>query len=1245
MSFLYHFGPMFRKFTYIIFLQSIILSDVDRQVLKDSTDELIVEINLNAKTESDLFPISLLVGLPTKDLPQVKIRFEDDSDIPFTTFQKAGSGYEWINRQELQGLETATLKINPIISSSVYYKKIIILMKFQDYYNENRKPYSSEIELLKNRVLNWNTAKTWISKKKKAINRTINIENGMWFQFFLNQDGMSKIEFSILDSLIENILEFDPRSFSVFMGNQLGRPISDLYNQPILDNLIEVSVLITGEDDGVFNSDDKIIFYGRGPSGFDLTSEGIEWTQNVYFSSNSCWLFIPDDEQYRGKRVNLAEQPGSGILLDYGISSHHIESDLINLEASGLEWVGNPIPAGGSQPIVLNLGKPKPGANTLISARFRGHSLSKTSLPNHQLSLTFGNVSGEQLGSLTSWTGNSSRQYSVITESINLSDGVNIFYIKNLSTDNDSYPYLDYFKLHYSRELNFGSNYEFQPPISNQDLRLSFSGQKPLDIRMWDISDPANIISYEIDEEGFCNISPQFSDQNRYSLFSESSLNSVKNISPVNNISFSMLRQTYHQANYIIIGPEKFMNESEDLLSLRSPSIYASLEQIYLEFSGGNIDPLAIRNFIQWTQEMWRDPQPSCILFLGESGYDYRNITGQSTIIVPTIQVQSSRTYATDDRLATIYGNIPEVATGRFPARNEQEVIDFVDKIVSIENETEFGPWRQKVTLIADDAARPEPKHGSINTGKSHTINSEQLAEVIPPSIQIEKVYMMEFPEVSDASAYGVAKPDATNAVFNALNSGTAIISYIGHGSPYQLAQEKLLDLNRGDLNQIDTGKKLPIWIVGTCSFGHFDDPTTESFSEELIRSPQNAASGVISTSRPITVVGNERYTLDIFEKLFENNNISRDKLGIILQSIKDGSSESQYFHLFGDPAMRLPMPFDTLNTISISSDTLKTLETAIYSGEQNSFSGNGYGYVLLKDAPRSVTREYEISSETHSLSYIIPGPTLFRGQFSFIDQIISGEIRIPQDISYSDKPANLLLYVHNNENEARSVITNIHLIGGDASTDNFGPKITFENQNGKRLENGDHFPYDGKIIIRISDPLGINLTNETGHEINIHNLKTLESESVTNNFLYDQNSITTGTINFETTEESIHLIVKAWDNANNPSEKEIKLSRSLENNLRLYNVYNFPNPFDNYTQFCFEVTNDVNLSIDVFSLGGRRIWSYLNENMDAGYHSIEWNGKDFFNSEIANGVYLYKIKAVGNNSITSYIGKCAKYH
>ena len=92
-----------------------------------------------------------------------------------------------------------------------------------------------------------------------------------------------------------------------------------------------------------------------------------------------------------------------------------------------------------------------------------------------------------------------------------------------------------------------------------------------------------------------------------------------------------------------------------------------------------------------------------------------------------------------------------------------------------------------------------------------------------------------------------------------------------------------------------------------------------------------NAASMVISTTRPITVTGNERYTEDLFEAIFSNNNVSESKVGILLQSIKDGTSEAQYFHLLGDPGMQLPIPKDTLLTVNISPDTLKTLETGTY--------------------------------------------------------------------------------------------------------------------------------------------------------------------------------------------------------------------------------------------------------------------------------------------------------------------------
>ena len=85
-------------------------------------------------------------------------------------------------------------------------------------------------------------------------------------------------------------------------------------------------------------------------------------------------------------------------------------------------------------------------------------------------------------------------------------------------------------------------------------------------------------------------------------------------------------------------------------LILDSPSIYASLENIYKEFSAGNKDPMAIRSFLQWTQENWIDPKPIHLLLLGDSGYDYRNINGLSSIIVPTVQVQSYISYPSDDR-------------------------------------------------------------------------------------------------------------------------------------------------------------------------------------------------------------------------------------------------------------------------------------------------------------------------------------------------------------------------------------------------------------------------------------------------------------------------------------------------------------------------------------------------------------------------------------------------------------------
>ena len=92
----------------------------------------------------------------------------------------------------------------------------------------------------------------------------------------------------------------------LFSSNEFGRARKYETNIPIPENLVEIPIIIDGEDDGVFDSNDKIIFYGQGPSGFDYDGNEVKWSQNLYFNSSKYWILIPSDNSLRGKRIPFA---------------------------------------------------------------------------------------------------------------------------------------------------------------------------------------------------------------------------------------------------------------------------------------------------------------------------------------------------------------------------------------------------------------------------------------------------------------------------------------------------------------------------------------------------------------------------------------------------------------------------------------------------------------------------------------------------------------------------------------------------------------------------------------------------------------------------------------------------------------------------------------------------------------------------------------------------------------------------
>jgi len=1249
-----------RRFILSILYLSLLSAGTNWRTLTSTTDQLSIEVTFELNTGEKPEPLTLLIGLPSDELPNLNIRSYNKRKLGFNV-ESDDAGVKWINRQKVRQLETATLEINPLTTNNFYYQNFIIDISFKKNRSKTIRASKNARSFLHQRILNWDIAQSWFQPQKRKQRRSSELPDGTWIKFKITADQMASISGADIINLSNSFQQSDPRSFMLFTASTLGRDrsatiISTLSYKPMIENLVETAFEFSGEDDGLLDANDKLVFYGQGASGFDLDVDNVSHHQNIYFTENTYWLLIPDDSSLRGKRVTSLDPPSStSLTLDYATSYVHVENDVVNPFESGIAWTGPPFGRGASYTLINTLNDVKSSVDAHFNIAVRGSSTDIDFIANPRHIIDIYLNSRNVLRENFNFTGLSKQSKSFTVSGSELTDGVNLIYLDNTSSSSSySLPHFDHATVDYGRMLNTdNSPFEFYAPIHSNTVSFSFSGSSAPNV--WDITDivhPRNISVEPSGNDYSIAVDLPVDTLSRFIAFSENDIIEITELELISNHKFSSLRNQNQGVDHLIIGPVEFSSAAQPLNDHRGSSRFIPLEDIYNEFSGGNADPTAVRSFLQWTQEEWTAPQPYCVLLLGDTDYDYRNITGESESKVPTIISGAYSNRAVDDRLAAINGRIPDLALGRFPAKSVSEVENYVEKLIEHETNPVTGYWRQRVTLVADDGARPEDGGvgGSVSTGKSHTQNSEIVAGWISPRVEVNKLYMLEYPEVNDPSSYGVIKPDATDALMETISEGTAIINYIGHGSAHQWAQEKLLVQDRGDVNRITTEMKLPLWIAGTCSWGHFDYLDSESFSEELIRQPMDGAAGIITTSRAIGVSSNALYITKIFKAIFPNYNVTAEPVGIVLQSVKDGNSAGELFHLFGDPAMPIPIPNKTVNLTDINPDTLKSLDTARVYGDQTiSTTASGTGIIRLVDAERDITRQYNINSTTQEISYTLPGPILFKGQFSISGDEFSARMRIPKDISYSATPAQCNVYIQLDTEtpvEALGILENIYLKSGSPVQDSQGPIISFETETGTLLRNNDHLNSDEGINVRLSDPLGINVTGEVGHEIMITDLSDDSNNNLSNRFIYDENSITTGVLSipFDENEESISLHIKAWDNANNPAEKEITFQILSDQKLQVLNILNFPNPYATTTQFAFELTSSATVSINVYTLGGRRVVSIPDESFSSGYNYINWDGRDAYGERLANGVYLYRLKADDGEKTVSVIKKLAKF-
>ncbi|MFT5368238.1 MAG: hypothetical protein ACI8V2_003201 [Candidatus Latescibacterota bacterium] len=72
----------------------------------------------------------------------------------------------------------------------------------------------------------------------------------------------------------------------------------------------------------------------------------------------------------------------------------------------------------------------------------------------------------------------------------------------------------------------------------------------------------------------------------------------------------------------------------------------------------------------------------------------------------------------------------------------------------------------------------------------------------------------------------------------------------------------------------------------------------------------------------------------------------------------------------------------------------------------------------------------------------------------------------------------------------------------------------------------------------------------------------------------------------------------------------------------------NLPNPFNPSTTIKYQLPSSGDVSMIVYNLLGQQVRNLVKETMDAGFHSVVWDGKDELGKQVASGVYIYRIQS-----------------
>jgi len=404
----------------------------------------------------------------------------------------------------------------------------------------------------------------------------------------------------------------------------------------------------------------------------------------------------------------------------------------------------------------------------------------------------------------------------------------------------------------------------------------------------------------------------------------------------------SSLRSPEQQADYVMIAHRTLMEAVEPLAEFhRSRGLavrVVDVQDIYDEFNHGIVHPRALRGFLGHAYHQWKPPAVRFALLVGDASWDFKNPTADdrnyadwtyrsgergkfvkndstpysdgakanNRNLVPTWNYSTYQGYAASDtRFVCVDGDdlMPELAIGRLPVVEPDEVTAIVDKTIAYASDPEVGPWRRTVMFVANE--------NSAFQGRSDEAASALAERGWAPL----RIYPDPKTETNERHS---------QQILESFDDGLQMVHFIGHGGRYIWRtgppdlkfNHDLFTLEH--LDQLEPNRRLPIVLSLTCYSGPFDHPSADSIGEKFLRVPGRGAVAVVAASwrnSPSKIMGSA-----LLRELSQPGATIGE--GVLRAKLETRNTNLiQMYNLLGDPAAPVSVPQHQLELVASDDD------------------------------------------------------------------------------------------------------------------------------------------------------------------------------------------------------------------------------------------------------------------------------------------------------------------------------------